>query len=58
MEPLETNRPESPYLTPSEAAAILRVDRRTIYEWLRTGKLSGIKFGDSWRILRSTVETT
>ena len=37
-------------LTPSEAAAILRVTRRTIYTWLRTGKLKAKRVGGIWRI--------
>jgi excisionase family DNA binding protein len=40
------------YLTPQETAELLRVDRRTIYNWIRTGKLKAIKFGDTWRIPR------
>lgn len=46
---------DSLYLTPLEAAAILRVDRRTVYEWLRKKKIPAVKFGDSWRILRTDV---
>jgi excisionase family DNA binding protein len=44
------------YLTPAEAAAIFRVDRRTLYSWLRSGKLKGFKIGGAWRIPRSEVE--
>jgi excisionase family DNA binding protein len=29
------------YLTPKDAADILKVNRRTIYSWLKSGKLSG-----------------
>lgn len=43
------------YLTPEEAAKILRVDRRTVYEWLRSGKLKAVQFGRTWRIPRNSV---
>lgn len=43
-------QPEPEYLTPREAAVILRVDERTVYEWLRQKKLPSIKFGRLWRI--------
>lgn len=38
-----------------EAAAVLRVDRRTIYEWLREGKIKAVRFGHTWRIPRSAI---
>lgn len=44
------------YLTPEEVAGILRVDIRTIYTWLRAGKILGTKFGGSWRIKREDIE--
>ena len=37
-------------LTPAEAAARLRISRRTIIGWLQTGRLSGIKVGKQWRV--------
>ncbi|HEY8424605.1 MAG TPA: helix-turn-helix domain-containing protein [Limnochordales bacterium] len=37
-------------LTPEEVADTLRVTRRTVYEWLRTGRLRGLKAGPFWRI--------
>jgi excisionase family DNA binding protein len=43
------------YLTPLEASEILGVDRRTIYNWVRGGKLKALKFGGTWRIPRSSV---
>ncbi|MDI6854529.1 MAG: helix-turn-helix domain-containing protein [Deltaproteobacteria bacterium] len=58
-------KPESPTLeklyTPEEAAAVLRVKPRTIMEWLRQGKLKGVKLGGKlWRIreadLRAFIE--
>lgn len=48
---------DSPFLTPEEAAAYFRVDRRTVYLWLRQGSLSGLKVGEhAWRIDREAVE--
>lgn len=52
-----SKRTESPYLTPDEAAAILRVDRRTVYTWLRSKRLKAVKIGGVWRIPRSAVRT-
>jgi excisionase family DNA binding protein len=39
-----------PYLTPQEAAEELRVTRRTLYTWLRSGRLKGYRAGDKWLI--------
>ena len=36
--------------TPEEAAAKLRVTRRSIYQWLSGGRLRGMKAGQHWRI--------
>lgn len=38
------------YRTPDEVANELRVTRRTVYEWLRTGQLHGRRAGRGWRI--------
>ena len=37
-------------LTLSEAAAHLRISRRTLLRWLQTGRLPGVKLGRDWRI--------
>jgi len=37
-------------LTVPQAAARLQVSERTIYEWLREGKLPGRKIGKVWRL--------
>jgi excisionase family DNA binding protein len=39
-----------PYITPAEAAAQLRVTRRTLYRWIATGQLKAYKAGDKWLI--------
>lgn len=38
------------YYTPEEAAAKLKIARRTMYLWLRTGKVKGKKLNRMWRI--------
>jgi len=43
-------------LTPEEVAEILTVKLRTVSEWLRTGKLKGVKVGALWRIRESDLE--
>jgi excisionase family DNA binding protein len=50
------------FLTPAEAADVLRVCVRTVYLALRSGKLKGTKpFGGNWRIspadIRAFVES-
>lgn len=42
-------------LTPEEVAQKLKVSRRTIYLWLRQGRLKGVKVGDLWRIPESAL---
>ena len=37
-------------LTPEETAELLRVSSKTVRDWLRSGKLKGIKIGRQWRI--------
>ena len=39
-----------PYLTVKEAARELRVTTRSVYQWLRDGKLRGERAGNLWRI--------
>jgi excisionase family DNA binding protein len=44
------------YLTPEEVAEKLRVHWRTVYVWLRSGKLKGVKAGRLWRISEEALE--
>jgi excisionase family DNA binding protein len=39
------------YYTPEEAAAMLRVSRRSVQNLLNTGLARGVKIGRNWRIL-------
>jgi excisionase family DNA binding protein len=34
---------ESPWLSPDQAAQYLQIDRRTLLEWARQGKVKGFK---------------
>ncbi len=42
--------------TPEQTAEHLQVTRRTIYTWLREGKLPGRKIGGSWRVSAAALE--
>jgi excisionase family DNA binding protein len=44
------------YYTPEEVAQELRVTRRSLYEWLKTGRLRGVLVGRGWRIRPEDVE--
>jgi excisionase family DNA binding protein len=46
----ESASPLPAYLTPKEVATLLRVDTRTILNWLRAGKLEAVRFGRTWHI--------
>lgn len=37
-------------LTPEEAAERLLVKAKTVREWLKSGKIKGVKMGRLWRI--------
>lgn len=41
--------------TPEEAAEILGFKKRTIMEWLRNGKIRGVKMGKEWRITETEL---
>jgi len=44
------------YITPSEAARLLRVNERTVRRWIREGKLKARRFGRLLRIPKSDLE--
>ena len=46
-----------PLFTPEEVAAELKVSRRSVYEWLRTGKLHGLRAGGLWRIKQEDLDS-
>lgn len=43
-------------LTIEEVADYLRVKKRTIYEWLKTGKIPASKAVGQWRFKRSKID--
>lgn len=43
-------------LTPEQVAERLHISRLTIGNWLRSGKLKGVKVGRLWRIRESELE--
>ncbi len=47
---------ENRLLTIQEAAERLAVTPRAVYEWIRTGKLQGVKVGALWRIQPEDLE--
>lgn len=44
------------YYTPQEIADRLKVNKMTVYKWIREGKLKAVKIGDLWRIAESELE--
>jgi excisionase family DNA binding protein len=36
--------------SPEEIAERLKVSRRSVYHWLNSGKLAGLKAGQYWRV--------
>src|SRR5262245_51638064 len=44
------------YLTPEEIAERLKVVPRTVYRWLTTGSLRGIKLGRIWRVAPTDLQ--
>ena len=47
---------EQEYLTVAEAAAILKVAQNTVRNWLKSGKLKGIKIERLWRIRAADLD--
>jgi excisionase family DNA binding protein len=43
-------------LTPEAAANRLGIAPRTLREWLRSGKLPGVKLGRLWRVKETDLE--
>lgn len=55
--PLPEQEQEGPaLLTPREVAARLRVTLRTVYAWLKIGRLRGVRAGKMWRIRPADLE--
>ncbi|MFA5059029.1 MAG: helix-turn-helix domain-containing protein [Candidatus Omnitrophota bacterium] len=43
-------------MTIEEVAAYLRVKKRTIYEWLKKGKIPAIKTVGQWRFKKDRID--
>jgi len=43
------------YYTPKEISAKLKLNIRTIYKWIREGRINAVKLGDVWRISESEL---
>ncbi len=43
-------------LTPTQVAERLQITERTVYEWIRGGKLTALKLGRLWRIHPEDLE--
>ena len=39
-----------------EVKDLLGVSRRTLYDWIKAGKLKAFKAGKEWRVTRKAVE--
>lgn len=50
------DKPQDQLLTPEEAAARLKISRLTFGDWLRSGKIKGVKVGRLWRVRESELE--
>ena len=42
-------------LTPEETADLLAVQPKTVRDWLRSGKLPGVKVGSLWRVQEASL---
>ncbi len=51
----DPNFPPKRILTVTQAAEQLQVSERTVYEWLRDGKLPGRKIGKVWRMSADVI---
>jgi len=43
-------------LTISEAAALLRIHRKTMYKLVKSGEIYAVRLGGQWRIPREEIE--
>ena len=43
-------------LTPAQVGERLQLTERTVYQWLRDGRLAGLKLGRLWRIRPEDLE--
>ena len=53
---MSENQAQDNLLTPEDVAAWLHISRLTVGNWLRSGKLKGVKVGRLWRVRESDLE--
>jgi excisionase family DNA binding protein len=51
----ENHAAQAKILTVGQAAEQLQVSERTVYEWLRNGKIPGRKIGKVWRLSEDAI---
>lgn len=44
------------YYSPKEIAETYNLNIRTVYAWIRQGRLKAIKLGDLWRIPKDSLD--
>jgi len=44
------------FLTPNEIAELLKVDPRTVRNWINNNKLEAVKLGNRWRIKKDDFD--
>jgi excisionase family DNA binding protein len=47
---------KDPVLTPEQVAVRLHISHLTVGNWLRSGKLKGVKVGRLWRVRERDLE--
>ncbi len=54
---MQVSKPSLPvYFTTEEVAQSLRVNERTVYEWLQSGQMEGVKAGKYWRVSQEAFD--
>lgn len=43
------------YYTPNEVAEMLKVTRRSVYDWIKEDRIDAVKIGSAWRIPESAI---
>jgi excisionase family DNA binding protein len=51
----EVHTAQTKILTVQQAAEQLQVSQRTVYQWLRNGKIPGRKIGKVWRLSEDAI---
>lgn len=44
------------YYTPDEVSQKLKIDVRTLYRWIREGRIEAVKIGHFWRISQAALD--